>query len=119
MKIKTLFFVAGIFAIIISCKETVNEVKNETKTTEIAQIAPENLQNATFKISGMTCEVGCAGLIQTKLTEMDGMQKAEVNFEAETATISFDKTKQTTESITAMVENLADHAYKISDFVVK
>ena len=118
MKILKLVLVAGLF-FTISCKETANEVKTETKKAEIAQIAPENLQKATFKVSGMTCEVGCANMIQTKLTEMEGMQQAEVNFEAEIATLSYDKTKQTPESITAMVENLADHAYKVSDFKVE
>ncbi len=115
MKILKLVLVAGLF-LTISCKETANEVKNESKKPEISQIAPENLQNAKFKVSGMTCEVGCAQMIQKKLTEMEGMQQAQINFETEIATLSYDKTKQTPESITAMVENLADHAYKVSDF---
>ena len=118
MKLFNLLMIASL-VLVTSCKETANEVKTETKKAEIAQIAPENLQKATFKVSGMTCEVGCANMIQTKLTEMEGMQQAEVNFEAEIATLSYDKTKQTPESITAMVENLADHAYKVSDFKVE
>ena len=67
------------------CKDKLNETDSkEITTTDIPQIkkkiAAANLQTARFSVEGMTCAVGCAKTIQEDLTQLEGVQKATVDF---------------------------------------
>ena len=73
------------------------------------------LETASFTIEGMTCPMGCAATIEQKLSKMDGVEKAKVDFDSKTATISFDPAKQNTDRFKKTVEKIADGAYKVSD----
>jgi len=114
----------------VGCKEKETEmVSKETATTEALKIekdpsdseqpkkiAAANLQTASFSVEGMTCAVGCAKTIQEDLTGLDGVQKATVDFEKKLATVTFDKTVQTPEKLTKVVEAAADgKTYKVSN----
>ena len=114
----------------VGCKEKETEmVSIETATTEALKIekdpsdseqpkkiAAANLQTASFSVEGMTCAVGCAKTIQEDLTKLDGVQKATVDFEKKLATVTFDKTVQTPEKLTKVVEAAADgKTYKVSN----
>jgi mercuric ion binding protein len=106
----------------VSCKEKANETVSTTVKTETAapkvkkEIAAANLQTASFTVEGMTCAVGCAKTIQEELSDLDGVQKATVDFDKKLATVSFDKTIQTPESLTKVVEATADgKTYKVSN----
>ena len=103
-----------------SCKD--NKETTETAATETAapkvkkEIAAANLQTASFKIEGMTCAIGCAATIQEELTALDGVQTAKVDFDKKLATVTFDKTVQTPESLTKVVQATGDgKTYKVSD----
>lgn len=105
-----------------SCKDNKAEVKTETASTETAapkvkkKIAAANLQTASFTIEGMTCAVGCAATIQEELTGLDGVQTAKVDFDKKLATVTFDKTVQTPESLTKIVQATGDgKTYKVSN----
>ena len=105
----------------VSCKEKTIE-KNLGATTETAapkvkkEIAATNLQTASFTVEGMTCEIGCAKTIEGELNELDGVKTAKVDFGKKLATVSFDKTIQTPESLTKIVEATADgKTYKVSN----
>jgi len=105
-----------------SCKDNKTEVKTETASAEAAApkvkkaIAPENLQTASFTIEGMTCAIGCAKTIEEELTELDGVQEAKVDFDKKLATVTFDKTVQTPESLTKVVQDTGDgKTYKVSN----
>jgi len=116
--IMTLMLVSLMF---VGCKEKTSEnVTNAASETEAPkvkkEIATANLQTASFTIKGMTCEIGCAKTIQEELNGLDGVQTATVNFEKESATVSFDKTALTPEELTKVVEATADgKTYKVSD----
>lgn len=105
----------------VGCKEKETEmVSKETSTKEAPkvkkEIAAANLQTASFSVEGMTCAVGCAKTIQEDLTELDGVQKATVDFDTKLATVTFDKTVQTPEKLTTVVEAAADgKTYKVSN----
>ena len=74
-----------------------------------------NLATANFTIEGMTCAVGCAKTIESKLIETEGVQEAVVDFESKIATVSYDKTKLNITSLTATIEKVAGgDAYKVS-----
>ncbi|WP_281636424.1 heavy-metal-associated domain-containing protein [Flavobacterium marginilacus] len=105
-----------------SCKDSKSEVKAETAAAEAPapkakkEIAAANLQTASFTIEGMTCAVGCAATIQEELTGLDGVQEAKVDFDKKLATVTFDKTVQTPENLTKVVQATGDgKTYKVSN----
>lgn len=123
MKISKILFAAAITGLVfVGCKkaedkslEVVNKEKSAPK--EHKQIAAENLQTASFTIDGMTCAVGCAKTIEEELANLDGVEKATVDFDKKTATVSFDKTIQNPESLTKVVQETGDgKTYKVSNF---
>jgi copper chaperone CopZ len=61
---------------------------------------------SSFDIEGMTCEMGCAKAIESTLAELPGVKSAEVNFEAKSAQIEFDKSACSKDQIISSVENL-------------
>jgi len=118
---KKLSLIALASVLFASCKDTSKDGNIETPKEEIVTDSAQsketaaNLETATFKIDGMTCPMGCAATIEKKLADMDGVDKAKVDFDSKTATISFDPAKQTAESFVQTVEKIADGAYKVSD----
>ncbi|MNT77881.1 Heavy-metal-associated domain protein [compost metagenome] len=61
--------------------------------------------------------MGCAKTIEEELTNLDGVEKATVDFDKKTATVSFDKTIQNSESLTKVVQETGDgKTYKVSNF---
>ena len=108
MKItKTLALFALTSFLMVSCKNETAETK-ESATTEETQDQPAQLATASFSIEGMSCEVGCANHIEKKLAKLEGVQKAEVDFEAKKATVEYDANKVTPELLTQTVEGAAD-----------
>jgi mercuric ion binding protein len=123
----TMYFLKSILTItlasllFVGCKEKTTEATSDAKTEnnvpkEKKEIAAANLQTANFSIEGMTCEIGCAKTIEKELNGLDGVQKATIDFEKKSATISFDKTILKTENISKVVEATGDgKTYKVSN----
>ena len=81
--IRNMAFIALIAIFAVSCKqEATSEVKEGTAVK--TEVLAENLETASMNIEGMTCEVGCAKLIEGKLTGAAGVTEAKVDFEAVT-----------------------------------
>jgi len=108
----------------VGCKEksteSVSDSATETQAPKVKkEIAAANLQTASFTIKGMTCAIGCAKTIQEELNGLDGVQTATVDFEKESATVSFDKTVLNPEKLTKVVEATADgKSYKVSNMKI-
>lgn len=120
MHISKLVFAASITGLLFtSCKQTASAPSENTMaTTEKPAINPEKVQTASFTIDGMTCAIGCAKTIEKELSEMDGVQKATVDFDKKQATVAFDSSIQTPESLTKIVEATADGStYKVSNMI--
>lgn len=101
---KALFILMVTCFVVVGCK---NETKKEDKkSTEKTAISSENIQEASFKISGMTCEVGCAKTIASKLSKKQGVVDAKVVFADSIATVKFDKTKTNKKELMAFVEGV-------------
>lgn len=122
MKISKILVVAAIAGLVfVGCKkeedkslQVVNTEKSAPK--EHKAIAAENLQTASFTIDGMTCAVGCAKTIEEELANLEGVDKATVDFDKKTATVTFDKTIQNPESLTKVVQETGDgKTYKTSN----
>ena len=109
-------------SLLFSCKDTANKTatgNNETaaKNEVIAVVKPET---ASFKIDGMTCAIGCARTIQQKLSKMNGVQKATVDFDKKEATVEYDAAVLTPEKLTKAVETTGDgETYKVSEMKTK
>jgi len=118
-KIIAAFAIASL--VLVSCKK--EEDKNlanikpvKTAVKEHKAIAAENVQTASFEIEGMTCAMGCAKTIEKELSNLDGVEKATVDFDKKTATVVFDKTVQNQENLTKTVQATGDgKTYKVSN----
>ena len=112
--IKNIAFAITITLFAVSCKKETTPEPTEVATAK-TEIAAENLETASFTIEGMTCEVGCAKTIESKLAGTDGVSEAKVDFETKIATVKFDKTKQSIESLTKTVEKVGGgDLYKVT-----
>jgi mercuric ion binding protein len=118
-KIIAAIAIAGL--VLVSCKKEEDKnlanIKSEnTAPKEHKAIAAENVQTSSFKIEGMTCAMGCAKTIEKELSNLDGVEKATVDFEKKTATVVFDKTVQNQENLTKTVQATGDgKTYKVLD----
>ncbi len=92
----------------------------ETQTTEAPAektiAADAKMETASLGIDGMTCEMGCAATIESKLSALDGVKDAHVDFEGKTATVSFDANQQTLASLTETIEKTGGgDTYKVTE----
>ena len=91
--------------ILFSCKEEVKKTTPASKdTTE--QIAA-NLKSIEVEIEGMTCEIGCARLIQSKLSKVEGVTYTKVSFESGKGQFTFDSNKLSDEDISKKIASIA------------
>ncbi|MFV8368486.1 heavy-metal-associated domain-containing protein [Flavobacterium sp. LB2R40] len=117
---KSILTLSLISVLFVGCKEkSTDTVSKETAESTVPKIkkdiAKANLQTASFTVEGMTCAIGCAKTIQEDLKTLEGVQKATVDFDTKLATVTFDKTVQTPEKLTTVVEAAADgKTYKVS-----
>lgn len=115
MKIlKSIAIFAFVSIFTISCKK--EETNNHTNTT-VENVIPENakLETASLTIEGMTCEIGCAKTIESKLANTPGVKEATVNFEEKIAKVTFDSNQQNVVSLTKTIEDVAGgDTYKVS-----
>lgn len=96
-------------------KKTVATISKINTVHVKKPIAPENLQTVSFTIKGMTCAYGCAKTIEKELSDLEGVQKAAVDFDKKTALVIFDKTIQNPTTLTNLVKKSGDgKTYKVS-----
>ncbi len=122
---KKYILIAAIATTLISCKENSTEQNPNTVDTHTAhsttnlteaktEIPAENLATSEFKIEGMTCQMGCANTIKTKLETLTGVANAEVSFDNANAIVSYDITVLTEQDLKNTVNSIADgKLYKV------
>lgn len=107
MNLKNILSAALLICFIaVGCKtETKKEVKKE---------------NVSLAISGMTCEIGCAKTIQSKLSKKEGVLAAKVIFTDSIANIAFDANSVSKKELIAFVDGIAGgDLYKASETTTK
>jgi Cu+-exporting ATPase len=115
--LKLVLAVAVLSLITFSCK---NEKELETKTVEVEtevknEIAADaTIAKAEFNIEGMTCAMGCAKTIEKKLSKMEGVKSAKVDFEKKLAMVEYDEATVTPTSLEATVTKVGD-AYTVNN----
>jgi Cu+-exporting ATPase len=99
-------FIIFLFAIAsFSCNETKKKsVTNEIKTdaTEVAA----SYKSVEVDIEGMTCEIGCARTIESKLSKFEGVTYSKVDFESKKGQFTYDENKLTKEDIIAKITGI-------------
>ncbi len=83
-----------------SCKK--EEVISDKK--EVIALATESV---SIHISGMTCEIGCAKTIESKLSKKEGVASAKVVFTDSIAKVEFDRTKTSSEDLITFINGIA------------
>lgn len=102
----------------LGCKKENNSEVTEIEPTKTENVIPANakLETASLSIEGMTCEVGCAKTIESKLSSTPGVKEAKVDFEEKLATITFDVNQQNVASLTKTIEGVAGgDIYKVTE----
>ncbi|APZ45998.1 heavy metal transport/detoxification protein [Polaribacter reichenbachii] len=102
MKTQKIFTAIAIACFILTgCKTEKKEVKTE---------------NVSLAISGMTCEIGCAKTIQSKLSKKEGVLDAKVIFNDSIANIEYDANTTSKKDLIAFVDGIAGgELYKASE----
>ncbi len=116
--VKFFLGLAIVSLMIVSCK---NENKEpETKTVEVEETVAKNdidpnakIAKAEFTIEGMTCAIGCAKTIEKKLSSMEGVKSAKVDFDKKLAMVEYDEAKVNTTSLEETVSKTGEQ-YKVS-----
>lgn len=103
--INKIFFLLLFVLFFVSCEKKESSGKTDPKPSE--KVVAENLHYVKVEIKGMTCEIGCARLIQSKLYKADGVSFAKVSFEDSTGIVSYDQNRINTEEIKKVIENTA------------
>ncbi len=96
-----------IFAVLIALF-TLSACNTETKKTpEITIVKTPKLQKVAIDISGMTCEIGCAKIIQSKLSKKAGITSAKVIFKDSLGLVEYDANTISAEDINAFISGIA------------
>lgn len=97
MKIKhTIVLIIITCLIVFGCKK---EIQKST--------LPVQKENVSLAISGMTCEIGCAKTIASKLAKKEGVLDAKVTFKDSIATISYDANTTSKKKLIAFIDGIA------------
>ena len=117
--INSIIFLMIIFISISSCKESAD--KKESKiddTVKKEQLASADLRKVSLNIEGMTCEIGCARTIQSKLSKTEGVKFAEVSFAEKHGIVEYDARLISENQIVEVVEKIAGgDLYKVTESV--
>ncbi|HIP26927.1 MAG TPA: copper chaperone [Flavobacteriaceae bacterium] len=110
--LKLILFLFILLTINYSCKESTKSKENDIakKSNQVAKY-----QKVELQIKGMTCEIGCAKLIESKLSKTKGVKFSKVSFKDSLGLVEFDTNILTTKDINKVVENIADGTlYQVS-----
>ena len=102
MRTRHILIILAIFSIsFVSCK------KEAEKTEVKKEVAVAKLETVSLNISGMTCQIGCAKTIQSKLTKKEGVASAKVVFTDSLATVEYDANKISSEDLIEFIDGIA------------
>jgi len=116
-KITKLLALFSVMLILSSCEKKIENKSTDTKTDEKKEIsAAANFKKVALNIEGMTCEIGCARTIQSKLSKTEGVKLAKVNFDKKNGVVEYDANTITEKQIVSIVEKIAGgDLYKVTE----
>jgi Cu+-exporting ATPase len=102
---RNILMIAFTGLLFLSC----NEVKNEKDLAV-------NIKKISLNIEGMTCEIGCAKTIESKLSKAEGVEIVSISFDDKKGIVSYDANKTDKNKIVAIVQEIAGgDLYKVTD----
>lgn len=104
MKITIKYLCIALLSIITLTSCGASSDKKKTEETTISA----NLETVSLAIEGMTCEIGCAKTIESKISKMEGVTESKVDFEAKKGTFTYDTNKTTEATIVTTINGLLD-----------
>ena len=90
----------------ISCDSSKKPGENHEEKNK-SEVIAENIREVKVDIKGMTCEIGCARLIQSKLYKADGVNYAMVSFEDSSGIVRYDQNRIDEDKIKEIIERTA------------
>ncbi|MGY5355251.1 heavy-metal-associated domain-containing protein [Wenyingzhuangia sp. IMCC45467] len=105
MKILIKYMCIAFLAIITlwSCKPSSTSNTSQTQTN-----LPVKLETISLNIEGMTCEIGCAKIIESKVSKLEGVAESKVDFEVNKGTFTYDINKTSKAVIVTTINSLLD-----------
>ncbi len=94
------------------------EINLKDKTKEAKEISIAKAEVISLNLSGMSCELGCAKTIESKLAKKEGVIEAKIIFSDSLATIKYDINKTNKTDLIAFVEDIGNssgHTYKVTE----
>ena len=119
MKILNKFLTVLLIAIIfVSCDTRDKAAHAENEKDAETQIKEADVKTVQLEIKGMTCEIGCAKLIQSKLYKTDGVTFAEVHFADSSGVVTYDANRLSEKDLVQAVEKAGGgDLYTVSSIV--
>jgi len=89
---------------VVACNETKKEeVKKEAEKENLAVV----YKSIEVDIEGMTCEIGCARSIESKLSKMEGVTFSKVSFEDKKGQFTYNSNVVSKEDIKHKIDGIA------------
>ncbi|MET2986050.1 heavy-metal-associated domain-containing protein [Aureibaculum conchae] len=119
MKVIRIMSLLSVIGLLFSCGTNSNASENSKlengKTSQNNKEIIANFEKVSLKIDGMTCEIGCARTIQSKLSKADGVKSAKISFEEKSGMVEYDSNKISENQIVKIVEQIAGgDLYKVN-----
>ena len=103
------FSLTLLFAFFACTQHSKPEIKEVSTTAQMnGKVIDGELSETSFSISGMMCEMGCAKIIETNLSKMEGVQEASVDFETSLATVLYNSSIVQTNDLVKTVTDTGD-----------
>ncbi len=110
---RLLFACILFFTMLISCKNS-TETNKTPATQDIQKEAV--LKKVSIGIKGMTCQIGCAKTIESKLSKTVGITSAKVLFKDNLGEFIFDTNQISAEEISKRISTIGDGSlYSVTD----
>ena len=94
---------------LFSCKDEKAAEKSNTEVKAVTEVQkPQELKKVAIAIQGMTCEIGCAKSIESKLSKTFGITDSKVLFEQNLGEFVYDANQITEEEIAQKIAGIGN-----------
>lgn len=107
MKVHIKFISLAIIILFFTACDSKKSDETDKSMPAEQEVLAEDLHEVKVAIKGMTCEIGCARLIQSKLYKADGITYARVSFEDSSGVVRFDQNRINEDEIRKIIERTA------------
>lgn len=106
---KKIISILTIAFVLFACDNSKKEAPVEKSGIDKQEVAAI-YKSVEVEIEGMTCEIGCAKTIESKLSKAEGVTYSKVNFEAKIGQFTFDENKISQEDIAKKIAGIGGGA---------